>query len=122
MTKLSRGVKRSIPLVFITVAVAATILFWPRGITKLLLDPVAIAGDLLGFTEQVSPGTQTNATEPYIAVDRFDGTIYVAWQASGSKVARSDDGGRTFFYSPHLPPISTDLCVQAIPYLCTPSS
>src|SRR5947209_10063286 len=96
MAKSNLRVKRSIALVFITAALAATILFWPRGITKLLLDPVVIAGDLLGFTEQVSPGSQTNATEPYIAVDRSDGTIYVAWQATGSKVARSDDGGRSF--------------------------
>src|SRR2546428_4204661 len=114
MTKLSRGVKRSIPLVFITVAVAATILFWPRGITKLLLGPVAIAGDLLGFTEQVSPDSQTNATEPYIAVDRSDGTIYVAWQASGSKVARSDDGGRTFVQTPIPDPFGRDLGDVAI--------
>jgi hypothetical protein len=48
------------------------------------------------FTTQVSPQGQTNATEPYIAIDRSDGTIYVAWQASGSHVARSDDGGRSF--------------------------
>src|SRR3989442_2789119 len=61
---------------------------------------VALAGDILGFTEQVSPGSQTNATEPSVAVDRSDGTIYVAWQASGSHVARSDDGGRTFVQTP----------------------
>src|SRR5256712_5007567 len=49
-----------------------------------------------GFTTQVSPSSQTNATEPFVAVDRSDGTLYVAWQASGSKAARSDDGGRTW--------------------------
>jgi hypothetical protein len=49
-----------------------------------------------GFTERVSPSSQTNATEPSVAVDRSDGTVYVAWQASGTHVARSDDGGRTF--------------------------
>jgi hypothetical protein len=32
-----------------------------------------------GFTTQVSPATQTNATEPSVAVDGSDGTIYVAW-------------------------------------------
>lgn len=50
----------------------------------------------VGFTTQVSPSSQTNATEPFVAVDRSDGTVYVAWQASGSKAARSDDGGRTW--------------------------
>jgi hypothetical protein len=109
-----RRVKRSIALIFITAALAATISFWPRGITKLLLDPVVIAGDLLGFTEQVSPDSQTNATEPYIAVDRSDGTIYVAWQASGSKVARSDDGGRTFVQTPIPDPFGRDLGDVAI--------
>src|SRR5947209_11873727 len=114
MAKSNLRVKRSIALVFITAALAATILFWPRGITKLLLDPVVIAGDLLGFTEQVSPDSQTNATEPYIAVDRSDGTIYVAWQASGSKVARSDDGGRTFVQTPIPDPFGRDLGDVAI--------
>jgi hypothetical protein len=33
-------------------------------------------------------------------VDRSDGTIYVAWQASGTHVARSDDGGRSFVQTP----------------------
>ena len=60
----------------------------------------ASAGDLLGFTETVSPDAETNATEPYIAVDRSDGTVYVAWQASGTHVARSDDGGRSFVQTP----------------------
>ena len=49
-----------------------------------------------GFTTQVSPSTQTNATEPSVAVDRSDGTVWVAWQAGGRHVARSDDGGRSF--------------------------
>jgi hypothetical protein len=53
-----------------------------------------------GFTTQVSPATQTNATEPSVAVDGSDGTIYVAWQASGSHVARSDNGGRSFVQTP----------------------
>src|SRR5438128_857632 len=61
-----------------------------------LLLPQALAQNILGFTEQVSPNGQPNATEPSVAVDRSDGTIYVAWQASGTHVARSDDGGRTF--------------------------
>jgi hypothetical protein len=56
----------------------------------------ASASDILGFTEEVSPQADGNATEPYIAIDRSDGTIYVAWQSGGSHVARSDDGGRTF--------------------------
>jgi hypothetical protein len=49
-----------------------------------------------GFTETVSPQAEDNATEPYVAIDRSDGTVWVAWQASGSHVARSDDGGRSF--------------------------
>lgn len=53
-----------------------------------------------GFTTRVSPSAQTNATEPSIAVDPSDGTIWVAWQASGRHVARSDDGGRTFVQTP----------------------
>src|SRR5436853_2508838 len=62
----------------------------------LVLAVPAGAGDILGFTEQVSPQADVTATEPYIAIDRSDGTIYVAWQSGGSHVARSDDGGRTF--------------------------
>src|SRR6266540_3437501 len=55
------------------------------------------AGSIIdGFTEIVSSADETNATEPYIAIDRSDGTVWVAWQASGSHVARSDDGGRSF--------------------------
>src|SRR5205823_1155636 len=60
----------------------------------LLLVPQTFAQNILGFTERVS--SQSNATEPSVAVDRSDGTVYVAWQASGTHVARSDDGGRTF--------------------------
>lgn len=61
------------------------------------LAATQIAGaDIIGgFTETVS-GDQTNATEPFVAVDRSDGTIYAAWQGSGSHIARSDDGGRSF--------------------------
>src|SRR5437899_3172286 len=61
-----------------------------------LLSPPALAQNILGFTEQVSPNAQSNATEPSVAVDRSDGTVYVAWQASGTHVTRSDDGGHTF--------------------------
>src|SRR5207247_6563184 len=56
--------------------------------------PQAFAQNILGFTERVS--SQSNATEPSVAVDRSDGTVYVAWQASGRHVARSDNDGRTF--------------------------
>jgi hypothetical protein len=73
-------------------------------VKRVILPLVALAGLLLvpgagaatGFTTQVSPQGQDNATEPYIAIDRSDGTVYVAWQASGTHVARSDDGGRSF--------------------------
>src|SRR3989442_11804410 len=83
----------TVAIVLMMVA-AATIVFltWPGN----LLLPTASAQTLTGFTEQVSPSAQTNATEPSVAVDRSDGTIYVAWQASGSHVARSDNGGRSF--------------------------
>ncbi|HEU4979552.1 MAG TPA: hypothetical protein VFT42_11685 [Solirubrobacteraceae bacterium] len=60
----------------------------------------ALAHAATGFTTQVSPSDETNATEPAVAVDRSDGTVYVAWQASGTHVARSDDGGRTFTQTP----------------------
>jgi len=65
-----------------------------------VLVPSGGAGLVEGFTETVSPEAETNATEPSVAVDRSDGTIYVAWQASGTDVARSDDGGRTFVQTP----------------------
>ena len=60
----------------------------------------ALADIIEGFTERVSPESESNATEPSVAVDRADGTVYVAWQASGTHVARSDDGGRTFVQTP----------------------
>jgi len=56
----------------------------------------ALADVISGFTEKVSPDAEMNATEPSVAIDRSDGTVYVAWQASGTHVARSDDGGRSF--------------------------
>jgi hypothetical protein len=62
----------------------------------LALAMPAASNIIEGFTETVSPEAEENATEPYIAIDRSDGTIYVAWQAGGSHVARSDDGGRSF--------------------------
>jgi len=62
--------------------------------------PGAGAGLIEAFTEQVSPEAETNATEPSVAVDRSDGTVWVAWQASGTHVARSDDGGRSFVQTP----------------------
>ena len=49
-----------------------------------VLVPSGGAGILEGFTEQVSPDAETNATEPSVAIDRSDGTVYVAWQASGT--------------------------------------
>jgi len=64
------------------------------GFSLLLSTQTVLAAT--GFTTQVSPSAQTNATEPSIAVDRSDGTIYVDWQAGGTHVARSDNGGRTF--------------------------
>jgi len=96
MSAVRRHIDRVISAAVIGIAFAALVLWAPHLWPNFLLSPIARAADILGFTEQVSPGSQTNATEPYIAVDRSDGTIYVAWQATGSKVARSDDGGRSF--------------------------
>src|SRR5881227_3190526 len=62
----------------------------------LVLAVPAGAGDILGFTEHVSPEADVNAPEPYIAIVRSDGTIYLSWQSGGSHVSRSDDGGRSF--------------------------
>jgi hypothetical protein len=61
------------------------------------------------FTTQASPSEQTDATEPSVAVDRSDGTVSVAWQASGTHVARSDDGGRTFAQTPIGDPFGSDV-------------
>ena len=69
-------------------------------LTLTLFSTAALADIISGFTEKVSPDGQTNATEPSVAVDRSDGTVYVAWQASGTHVARSDDGGRSFVQTP----------------------
>ena len=69
----------------------------------------ALADVISGFTEKVSPDGQTNATEPSVAVDRSDGTVYVAWQASGTHVARSDDGGRSFVQTPIGSPFGNDI-------------
>src|SRR5438876_7920618 len=68
----------------------------PHLMPNSLLSPQAFTQNIPNFTKQVSSSGQTNATEPSVAVDRSDGTVYVAWQASGTHVARSDDGGRTF--------------------------
>jgi len=69
-------------------------------VASIALAAAAAAAGLNGFTRQVSPPAQTKATEPYVAVDPSDGTVWVAWQGSGSHVARSDDGGRTFVQTP----------------------
>ena len=66
------------------------------------------------FTTQVSPSSQTNATEPSVAVDRSDGTIWVAWQAGGRHVARSDNGGRSFVQTPINSTFGNDLGDVAI--------
>src|SRR2546423_8027892 len=71
--------------------------------------PGAGAGLIEAFTEQVSPEAETNATEPSVAIDRSDGTVWVAWQASGTHVARSDDGGRSFVQTPIVNAFGRDL-------------
>src|SRR2546430_440282 len=72
----------------------------PHLMPNSLLLPQAFTQNIPNFTKQVSSSGQTNATEPSVAVDRSDGTVYVAWQASGTHVARSDNGGRTFVETP----------------------
>src|SRR5438046_9403776 len=71
--------------------------------------PAASGGLIEAFTEQVSPEAETNATEPSVAIDRSDGTVWVAWQASGTHVARSDDGGRSFVQTPIANPFGDDV-------------
>src|SRR5467141_4484155 len=66
--------------------------------------------DIIGdFTEKVSPNAETNATEPSVAIDGSDGTVYVAWQGSGTHVARSDDGGRSFVQTPIADLLGNDI-------------
>src|SRR2546430_16127136 len=81
----------------------------PHLMPNSLLLPQAFTQNIPNFTKQVSSSGQTNATEPSVAVDRSDGTVYVAWQASGTHVARSDDGGRTFFETPISNPFGSDV-------------
>jgi len=78
-------------LVSLAIAVPALFLL-AHSTDQLLRASVAFASDFTSFRQQVSPSSQSNATEPSVAVDRSDGTVYVAWQASGSHVGRSDDG------------------------------
>ena len=92
-------------------------LLLPVGLLAALLAataPGAAAGVIDAFTEQVSPEAETNATEPSIAVDRSDGTVWVAWQASGTHVARSDDGGRSFVQTPIVNVFGNDVGDVAI--------
>src|SRR5438309_10749718 len=88
------------PLVTIGLALALSVSFFAMS---------ALADIISGFTEKVSPDSQTNATEPSVAVDRSDGTIYVAWQASGTHAARSDNGGRSFVQTPIRDPFGSDV-------------
>ena len=88
------------PLVTIGLALALSVSFFAMS---------ALADIISGFTEKVSPDSETNATEPSVAIDRADGTIYVAWQASGTHVARLDDGGRTFVQTPIMNPFGSDI-------------
>src|SRR5438105_1688584 len=88
------------PLVTIGLALALSVSFFAMS---------ALADIISGFTEKVSPDAERNATEPSVAIDRSDGTIYVAWQASGTHVARSDDGGRTFVQTPIMNPFGNDI-------------
>jgi hypothetical protein len=85
---------RGVPMRLAT-AVITTVYLLPPPSTR-LLSLHALAADKTSFTRQVSPSSKANATEPSVAVDRSDGTVWVAWQASDTHVARSDDGGHTF--------------------------
>src|SRR5438105_9942412 len=75
----------------------------------LVLSATGSAGLVQSFTEQVSPSSETNATEPSVPVDRSDGTVDVAWQASGTRVARSDNGGRSFVQTPIVDLFGSDV-------------
>src|SRR5919205_3733892 len=80
------------------------------GLAAAFVLAMPAAGSIIdGFTETVSPEAETNATEPYIAIDHSDGTVYVAWQAGGSHVARSDDGGRSFVQTPIVDVFGNDV-------------
>jgi hypothetical protein len=70
---------------------------------------VTVAADITDVLERVSPTDEPNATEPSVAVDRADGTVYVAWQATGSHLARSDNGGRTWVQLNEFDPFGRDL-------------
>jgi len=87
----SGGFNPRVFLAFLLCSIGASLV-----VGVVLASGVTSTSTSTGFTTQVSPPGQDNATEPYVAVDRSDGTIYVAWQASGSHVARSDNGGRSF--------------------------
>ena len=89
---------RRVPMRLAT-AVIATVYLLPAPSTR-LLSLQALAAETTSFTRQVSPSSETNATEPSVAVDRSDGTVWVAWQASGTHVAGSDDGAHTFVEMP----------------------
>ena len=82
-------------------------------LTPFTYAAIALAGDI-GRPQEVSPAAQTSATEPSVAVDRSDGTIYVAWQAGGTHAARSDDGGRTFVQLALANPSGADIGDVAI--------
>ena len=84
---------RRVPMVLAT-AFIATVYLLPAPSIRLL------AADTTSFTRRVSPSSETYATEPSVAVDRSDGTVWVAWQASGTHVAGSDDGAHTFVEMP----------------------
>src|SRR5256886_5635570 len=73
-------------------AVIATVYLLPPPSTR-LLSLQALSADTTSFTRQVSPSSETNATEPSVAADRSDGTEGVAWQDRRTHVARYDDGG-----------------------------
>src|SRR3989440_4327250 len=88
------------PLVTIGLALALSVSFFAM---------TALADIISGFTEKVSPDAEKNVTEPSVAIDRSDGTIYIAWQASGTHVARSDNGGRSFVQTPIADPFGSDI-------------
>jgi len=90
-SRKSGGFNPRVFLGFILCSIGASL-----ALAVFLASGFASTGTSTGFTTQVSPSAQMNATEPSVTVDRSDGTVYVAWQASGTHVARSDDGGRTW--------------------------
>src|SRR5258708_17522324 len=99
MPKIAPRSRNFMCIVSMAIALPAVFLL-AHSRNQLLRARVAFASDLAGFRQQVSPSSQSNAMEPSVGVDRSDGTVYVAWQATGSHVTPPDHGGRALLHTP----------------------